>query len=131
MIEKVFAPSNLDQDCRRISQSLVPVKNAIRQYFLDGEYEEAAGLFLQFVDTMCEHFVADEHWCWFDDFYLPGDDADECWEMLRAKLGQMSEDVFDCLEDGLIDLAESESYENYGVPNFGEWLAEMKAVHVK
>lgn len=83
----------------------------MEQYLWDGEYGEAVELFLELVDTLCEHFVADEHWCWFDDSYWPGDDADRCWEMLRDRLQRMSEEVFDRLEEGLMDSAGTEAYE--------------------
>ena len=101
MLEEIFAPVNRDEDCRRISRMLMPVENAVEQYLWDGEYGEAVEQFLQMVDTMCEHFVADEHWCWFDDLYWPGDDADRCWEMLRLRLRRMSEEVFGRLKEGL------------------------------
>ena len=84
MLEDIFAPVNRDEDCRRISRMLMSLENAEEQYLWDGEFGEAVELFLQLVDTMCEHFVADEHWCWFDDFYSPGYEADRCWEMLRG-----------------------------------------------
>ena len=128
MLAEIFALANRDEDCRRISRMLMPVENAVEQYLWDGEYGEAVELFLQLVDTMCEHFVADEHWCWFDDSYWPGDDADRCWEMLRGRLGRMSEEVFDRLEEGLMDLAGTEAYEDYGMPRIEKWLAEIKAV---
>ena len=129
MLDEIFAPANCDEDCRRISRMLTPVENAVEQYLWDGEYGEAVELFLQLVDTMCEHFVADEHWCWFDDFYSPGYEADRCWEMLRGRLGRMSEEVLDRLEEGLMDLAGTEAYEDYGMPRIGKWLAEIKAVY--
>ena len=129
MLEEIFAPANRDEDCRRISRMLTPVENAVEQYLWDGEYGEAVELFLQMVDTLCEHFVADEHCRWFDDSYWPGDDADRCWEMLRGRLERMSEEVFDRLEEGLMDLAGTEAYEDYGMPRIGKWLAEIKAVY--
>ncbi len=129
MLEEIFAPVNRDEDCRGISRMLTPVENAVELYLWDGEYGEAVELFLQMVDTMCEHFVADEHWCWFDDLYWPGDDADRCWEMLRLRLRRMSEEVFDRLEEGLMDLAGTEAYVDYGLPRIGKWLSEIKAVY--
>ena len=129
MLEEIFAPSNRDEDCRRISRMLMPVENAVEQYLGDGEYGEAVELYLQMVDTMCEHFVADEHWCWFDDFYSPGYEADRCWEMMRGRIGRMSEEVVERLETGLMDLAGTEAVVNYGVPRVGKWLGEIKAVY--
>ena len=41
----------------------------------------------------------------------------------------MSEEVFDRLEEGLMDLAGTEAYEDYGMPGIGKWLAEIKAVY--
>ena len=37
----------------------------------DGEYAIAVEHYLQLLDSLTTHFIADEHWCWFDDFYSP------------------------------------------------------------
>ncbi len=41
----------------------------------------------------------------------------------------MSEEVFDRLEEGLMDLAGTEAYVDYGLPRIGKWLSEIKAVY--
>lgn len=61
-IEAIFSPENLDEDCSRISELMATVANAIEQDLIDGRPAEAVGLFLQLVDSLCYHFVADEHW---------------------------------------------------------------------
>ena len=66
-IEATFSPENLDEDCQRIASLMTPIQNAIDQYLFDEQCNEAVTLFLQLIDSMCYHFVIDEHWCWFDD----------------------------------------------------------------
>ena len=77
----IFAPANLDEDCNRISELIAPVANAIDQDLIDGRPAEAVDLFFRLIDSLCYNFVADEHWCWFDDdCYDPGYVADGCLE---------------------------------------------------
>lgn len=75
-IESIFSPENIDEDCDTITRLMLPVENAIEQYLFDGDYAGAVEMFLQLVDSMCYHFVADEHWNNFDDFYSPAYGAD-------------------------------------------------------
>lgn len=61
-IKATFFSENLDEDkCSRISELMAPVANAIDQDLIDGRPAEAVDLFLQLVDSLCYHFVADEH----------------------------------------------------------------------
>jgi hypothetical protein len=41
----------------------------------------------------------------------------------------MSEEVVERLEKGLVELAGTEAYEDYGMPRIGKWLGEIKAVY--
>ena len=69
-IESIFSPKNIDKDCRSISSLMPPVENAIELYLFDGMYADAVEMFLRLVDSMCYHFVADEHWNYFDAFII-------------------------------------------------------------
>ena len=128
-IESVFSPNNIDNDCRSISRLMLPVENAIEQYLFDGMYAYAVELFLQLVDSMCYHFVADEHWNYFDDFYSPAYDADRCWKQIRGYLDKFPEALFEKLEEGLIDLSETEAFQEYCTPGIGGWLKDMKMMY--
>lgn len=71
---------------------------------------DAVALFLQLVDSMCYHFVADEHRNFFGDLYSPEYDADRCWKQTRGHLEKFPDALFDELEEGLIDLSETEAF---------------------
>ena len=89
-------------------------------------YADAVEIFLQLVDSMCYHFVADEHWNYFDDLYSPAYGADWCWKQIRGYLDKFPEELFDELEEGLIALSETEAFQDYCCPGIGGWLREMK-----
>ena len=108
---------------------MLPVENSIEQYVFDGDYAGAVELFLQLVDSMCSHFVADEHWNYFDDFYSPEYGADRCWKQVRGCLDKFPEELFDELEEGLIDLSETEAFQDYCCPRIGGWLKDMKKMY--
>ena len=128
-IESIFSPKNIDKDCRSISRLMLSVENAIEQYLFDGMYADAVEMFLQLVDAMCYRFVADEHWNYFDDFYSPAYDADRCWKQIRSYLDKFPEALFDELEEGLIDLSETEAFQGYCTPGIGGWLRDMKGFY--
>ena len=116
-------------DCDTISRLMLPVENAIERYLFDGMYADAVEMFLQLVDSMCYHFVADEHWNYFDDLYTPGYDADRCWRQIRGYLDKFPDALFDELEEVLIDLSETEAFQDYCCPGIGGWLRDMKKMY--
>ena len=120
-IEAIVAPGNLDEDCRRISELMAPVANAIDQDLIDGRSSEAVDLFLHLHDSLCYHFVADEHWRWFDDCYDPGLVVNGCWKRIRECLGWFLEEDVEMLRVGLGELSETEAYREYGYPGIGKW----------
>lgn len=124
-IEAIFAPENLDEDCSHISELMAPVANAIDQDLIDGQPDDAVDLFLQLVDSLCYHFVADEHWRWFDDGYDPGYVADGCWKRIVEGLGGFPDEVSERLRVGLGELCGTEAYRQYGYPGIGRWKEEV------
>ena len=79
---------------------MIPMENAIDQNLCDGQYENAVQLFLKLVDFTCYHFIADEHWCWFDDMYDPDYALDLCWSRIRDNLIEFPEALRIKLEKG-------------------------------
>lgn len=120
-IEAIFAPANVDEDCSRISELMAPVANAIDQDLIDGRPTEAVDLFLQLVDSLCYHFVADEHWRWFDDCYDPGYVVDGCRKRIVECLGWFPEEIVKRLREGLCELCGTEACREYGYPGIGRW----------
>jgi hypothetical protein len=48
-----------------------------------GLYKMAVTMFLQLLKSMCEHFVKDEHYCYFDDMYSPEYTMQWIYESIR------------------------------------------------
>ena len=67
--EVIFDPKNIDPDCDRLAQLMYVEADCIKET-LDAElYKQGVTMFLQLLKSMCEHFIKDEHWCYFDDMY--------------------------------------------------------------
>lgn len=79
-------------------------------------------LFLQLVDSLCYHFVSDEHWRWFDDCYEPGYVADGCWKRIVNCLRWFPEEVIERLKVGLGEQCGTEANREYGYPGIGKWM---------
>lgn len=66
--EEFFTPRNLGPDCDIIGGLLERFgEKFILSALEDGEYAIAVDHYLQLLDSLTAHFIADEHWCWFDD----------------------------------------------------------------
>jgi len=66
--EEIFTPRNLGPDCDIIGGLLERFgEKFILSALEDGEYAIAVDHYLQLLDSLTAHFIADEHWCWFDD----------------------------------------------------------------
>ncbi len=69
--EAIFAPKNIDQDCDRIASLMNVEGNIIKETLDAGMYKQAVTMYLQLLQSMCKHFVEDEHHYYFDDIYSP------------------------------------------------------------
>ena len=74
-------PRNLDSDCDSIGNLLERFgQKFILSALEDAEYSIAVDYYLQLLDSLCTHFISDEHWCWFDDFYSPDYTVSRIWD---------------------------------------------------
>lgn len=73
--EAIFDSENIDQDCDRIAGLMSVEGDFIKEALDAGLYKQAVTMYLQLLKSMCEHFVGDEHYCYFDDMYSPVYDA--------------------------------------------------------
>lgn len=74
-------PRNLDSDCDSIGNLLERFgEKFILSALEDAEYSIAVDYHLQLLDSLCTHFISDEHWCWFDDFYSPDYTVSRIWD---------------------------------------------------
>ena len=79
--EEIFTPRNLGPDCDIIGGLLERFgEKFILSALEDGEYAIAVDHYLQLLDSLTAHFIADEHWCWFDDFYSPDYTVSHIWD---------------------------------------------------
>ena len=69
--EAIFNPDNIDQDCDKIASLMSDEGEFIKEALDAGLYKQAVTMYLQLLKSMCEHFIEDEHWCYFDDMYSP------------------------------------------------------------
>ena len=70
--EAIFNPRNIDEDCNKIADEINDVaRMQIKEILAVGMYKQAVTLYLQLLKSMVNHFVDDEHFCYFDDMYSP------------------------------------------------------------
>ena len=69
--EAIFNPRNIDDDCDKIAHEISVVGNQIAEVLKVGMYKQAVTMYLQLLKSMANHFVKDEHYCYFDDMYSP------------------------------------------------------------
>lgn len=79
--------------------------------------------------NICYHFVADEHWNYFDGFYSAVYDVDRCWKQILGCLDMFPEALFDELEEGMIAPSETAAFQDYCCPGIGGWLRDMKKMY--
>ena len=69
--EAIFSPRIIDDDCDKIAQEISTVGEQIAEVLKVGLYKQAVTMYLQLLKSMANHFVEDEHFCYFDDMYSP------------------------------------------------------------
>lgn len=125
--EEIFMPRNLGPDCDIIGGLLERFgEKFVLSALEDGErYPDGPGMtiavehYLQMLDSLTAHFIADEHWCWFDDFYSPDYAVSHIWEAFipYIRSGALSGEPLAELESGLKQIEQSEAYRNYCYPS--------------
>jgi hypothetical protein len=98
-------------------------------------------MYLQLLKSMANHFVKDEHYCYFDDMYSPEYTMQWIYEAIRKaaikreegqvttcafpSVSRLNEVKYDIdaesqalLVDGHKEIQQSECYEDYGVPSY-------------
>ena len=125
--EEIFTPHNLSPDCDIIGGLLYRFGDKLILAALeDGErcpggpgMAIAVEHYLQVLDSLTAHFIADEHWCWFDDFYSPDYTVSHIWEAFipHIRSGALAGEPLAELESGLKQIEQSEAYQNYGIPS--------------
>lgn len=120
ILKEIFAPHNLGPDCNTIGRLLYDYgEKFILAALKDGEYAIAVGNYLQMLESLTRHFIADEHWCWFDDLYSPDYTVSQIWDKFvpHIRSGALAGECLEELEAGLAEIEASEAYQDYHMPS--------------
>lgn len=114
--EEIFNSDNIDQDCDRIASLMSVEAKFIKETLDAGQYKQAVTMYLQLLKSMTKHFVEDEHWCYFDDWYSP----DYSMELIYDAIMKYDIDAesWALMEEGHNEIQQSECYEDYGCPSY-------------
>ena len=114
--EAIFNPDNIDQDCDKIASLMNVEADFIKEALEAGLYKQAVTMYLQLLQSMVNHFVDDEHFCYFDDMYSPEYSLQWIYEDIMKY--DIDEESRKLLEDGHKEILMSECYEDYGYPSY-------------
>jgi hypothetical protein len=120
LVEEIFMQSNLGTDCDIIGGLLYRFGDKfISSALEDGEYAIAVRHYLQMLESLTRHFIVDEHWCWFDDFYSPDYTVSQIWDKFvpHIRSGALAGECLEELEAGLAEIEASEAYQEYHMPS--------------
>ena len=102
--------------CDGIASLMSAEANLIKEALDAGLYKHAVTMYLQLLKSMCEHFVKDEHYCYFDDMYSPEYTMQGIYEAIQEH--NIDSESQRLLEEGHKEILQSECYEDYGVPSY-------------
>ena len=111
--EEIFTQRNMGPDCDIIGGLLYRFGDKfILSALEDGEYAIAVEHYLQLLDSLTTHFIADEHWCWFDDFYSPDYTVSHIREAFipHIRSSAIAGEALAELEAGLRKIEQAEAY---------------------
>ena len=71
------------------------------------------------LDSLTKHFIEDEYWRWFDDFYSPDYNMSRIGDKFipYIRSGALAGECLKELEAGLEEIEASEAYQKYHVPS--------------
>ncbi|WP_273163935.1 hypothetical protein [Bacteroides fluxus] len=123
-IEQIFSAKNIDQDCTLIAELMTPFQNQISSALSSGDHVPAIELFLQLLASTAVHFVKDEHWCYFDDYYSPDYLCMTVFDSFKEAMnaGKFLPEEMKMLRDGLLEIASLKAVQDYGYPSVERWL---------
>ena len=116
--EVIFDPKNIDQDCDKIAGLMSVEADFIKEALDAGLYKQGVTMYLQLLKSMCNHFVKDEHYCYFDDMYSP--EYTMQWIYKAIHKHDIDAESQALLEDGHKEILQTECYEDYGYPSYLE-----------
>ena len=118
--KEIFPIRNLDRDCDTIGRLLFDYSEKfILSALEDGEYAIAVENYLRMLDSLTRHFIAEEHWNCFDDYYSPDYTVSRIWDKFipYIRSGALAGECLEELEAGLAEIESSEAYQEYHIPS--------------
>ena len=116
--EVIFDPKNIDQDCDKIAELMSVEGDFIKEALDAGLYKQGVTMYLQLLKSMCDHFVEDEHYCYFDDMYSP--EYTMQWIYKEIQKHDIDAESQVLLEVGHKEILKTECYVEYGYPSYIE-----------
>ena len=116
--EVIFDSENINQDCDRIAGMMSDEGKFIKEVLDAGLYKQGVTMYLQLLKSMCEHFVEDGHYCYFDDMYSPEYTMQWIFEAIQKH--NIDAESRKLQEEGHKEIFQSECYEDYGYPSYIE-----------
>lgn len=114
--EVIFNPHNIDDDCNKIAHEITMVGDQIAEVLKVSMYKQAVTMYLQLLKSMANHFVEDEHYCYFDDLYSPEYALQRIYkEIKKYKIDEESQVLLDI---GHSEIMDCECYQEYGYPSY-------------
>lgn len=123
--ERIFSLENIDKDCDKIAHQIDVVGLQIKEILkiakdIDdgrvGLYNMAVTKYLQLLKSMTKHFVEDEHWCYFDDWYSPDYSMKQIYDVIMKY--DIDVETAEMLKAGHKEILKTECYDNYGCPSY-------------
>lgn len=118
--ETVFTPKNLGPDCDLIAHYMgCFYEDYMRPALEIGDFTEAISLYVRLLFGLTDHFVADEHWRYYDDSYSPDYALRDIWDKFipYIRSGAISDAEITSLEERLAWIEKTEAFHNYGIPS--------------
>lgn len=113
----IFCPRNIGWELTYIDHLMSAESKRIKQILEKKDYMTAVTLFLQLTKSMCQHFVKDEHYNYFDDMYDPEYTIQFLFEYIKSILSQnqLPKDVKVYLLNAWAEIKTYEACTDYGV----------------
>jgi hypothetical protein len=102
-----------------LDNKLTPEEHKIESLLQHGNQQAAALYAMQLIKSICRHFVSDEHYNDYDDWYTP----DYTMKSILNKFVELRDssaiqpEVRDYLRTAWKEIQEEESYKDYGIPS--------------
>lgn len=117
-IEKSIKSAPFDADCDSFNEVISTLADYVDESIAAGIFESAIQYYLQILKSVSIHFVDDCHYDYFDDIYSPDYTLQYTFEkFIKAyNEGQMNDDYYVQLKEGMAEIAWMEAFQDYGYP---------------